>query len=151
MAIDLLDNSLGDQLNSAMKMNDIQAWYHINSPRLQHKVIRQWIQDDQLMSKGVDGDGHVIGLYSLATEIISEGRKPEGTRFNLFDSGDVFASMFIVVLFDRIEINADDGKIRDQEWYSERIFELTDDNLNKYIQEAKNGLQSYMRKVLRIT
>ena len=132
-------------------MNDVDAWFHINSPRLQHKVIKQWIQDDQLMSKGVNADGEIIGLYSLATEIITEGRKPEGTRFNLFESGDVYASMFIVLLFDRIEIHANDGKMRDQDWYTERIFELTDENLDKYIAEAKAGLQNYMRKVLRIT
>lgn len=134
-------------LDSAESLSEIQAWYEINTPDLQWKVIRRWIQEDQLLSKGVNAYGETIGLYSLATEIISEGRKPEGEPYNLFDSGDLFASMFIVVLFDRIEINADDGKIRDQNWFSEQIFELTDDNLSKYIQEAKIGLQRYIRRV----
>ena len=151
MTINLLDNRLGKMLDASIKLNDIDAWFHINSPRLQRKVIKQWIQDDQLMSKGVNADGEIIGLYSLATEIISEGRKPEGEPYNLFDEGDLYASMFIILLFDRIEIHADDNEIKGQDWYTERLFELTDENLDKYIEEAKIGLQEYTRRVHRIS
>jgi hypothetical protein len=151
MAIDFFDNSLGKRVNAATFANDVDAWYHINTPRIQRKIIKQWIQDDQLLSKGVNANGEVIGVYSFATELITEGRKPQGENYNLFESGDLFASMFIVLLFDRIEIQADDGKIRDQDWYTEKIFELTDENLAKYIEEAKEGLRSYIRKILQIT
>lgn len=137
-------------LKKSSKLNDVDAWIDLNTPRLKAKIVRQWIQDDQLMSKGVNADNQTIGLYSLASEIISEGRKPEGEPYNLFDSGDLYASMLVVVMFDLIEIQADDGEIRDQDWYSERIFELTDENLDKYIQEAKTGLQNYARKIYRI-
>lgn len=145
--IDFLDNRLGKALDASTRMNDIDAWIDLNTPRLKAKLIRDWIQKDQLMEKGVDADGKVIGLYSLATEFITEGRKPAGSRFNLFESGDLYASMLIVVLSDILSILADTSEIRDQEWFSNRILELTDENLNKYILEAKIGLQNYTRKV----
>lgn len=134
-------------LNKSTVLNDYDAWIEINTPRLKARIIREWIQEDQLLSKGVNADGETIGVYSYATELITQGRKQEGDPYNLFDSGDLFASMLVVVMFDMIEIHADDSEIRDRDWYSERIFELTDENLDKYIQEAKEGLRIYLRKI----
>ena len=135
MAIDLLNNRLGEILEKSKMLNDYDAWIQLNTPLLKHKVIR-WIQDDQLISKGVDGDGQIIGYYTLGTEIISEGRKPEGEPYNLYDSGDLFASMFIVVLERHLQIGADTNEIKDQDWFRTQIFELTDENFARYILEA---------------
>ena len=146
MAIDLLNNRLGEILEKSKMLNDYDAWIQLNTPLLKHKVIR-WIQDDQLISKGVDGDGQIIGYYTLGTEIISEGRKPEGEPYNLYDSGDLFASMFIVVLERHLQIGADTNEIKDQDWFRTQIFELTDENFARYILEAKEGLRNYLRRI----
>ena len=145
MAIDLLNNRLGEILEKSKMLNDYDAWIQLNTPLLKHKVIR-WIQDDQLISKGVDGDGQIIGYYTLGTEIISEGRKPEGEPYNLYDSGDLFASMFIVVLERHLQIGADTNEIKDQDWFRTQIFELTDENFARYILEAKEGLRNYLHR-----
>lgn len=145
--IDFMKTPLGEQLNKSLVLSEIDAWFETITPELKRKMIRDWIQKDQLMSKGVDADGEVIGLYSLATEFITDGRKPEGTRFNLFESGDLYASMIIVVLADIVRIDADTEEIQDQDWYSDRILELTDESLDKFIFEARKGYQRYLRRV----
>jgi hypothetical protein len=42
--------------------------------------ISQW-------DKGEDSEGKILGYYSKATEILSGGRKKQGDKFNLFDTG----------------------------------------------------------------
>ena len=42
--------------------------------------INQW-------DKGEDSEGKILGYYSKATEILSGGRKKQGDKFNLFDTG----------------------------------------------------------------
>lgn len=146
MAINLLDNRLGKILEKTKILNDYDAWIDLNTPFLKHKFV-SWIQNDQLINKGVDGDGNIIGYYTLGTEIISEGRKPEGEPYNLYDSGDLFASMYVTVFARVLEIGADTEEIKDQDWYRNEIFELTDENFSKYILEARKGLERYLRRV----
>ena len=48
--------------------------------------------------KGEDSNGKVLGHYSLMTEILSNGRKKQGERYNLFDTGDFRKNTYLFPL-----------------------------------------------------
>ena len=148
--MDLLKTRLGDVLNNVKILSESVAWIQLMSPQLRSEIIRDWIQKDQLMNKGVDRYGNVIGYYSLSTEFISGGRKQEGEHFNLYDTGHFYESMFVTVLADLVRVEADITDIQDQYWWRNEILELTDENLQKLIEKAKTSYSSYVRRVLGI-
>lgn len=55
-------------------------------------------RDEQLFKKGIGTDGKLLGVYSKATEDITEGRqgvgfpKRAGSPYNLFNTGEMFKS-----------------------------------------------------------
>jgi hypothetical protein len=126
---------------------DAEAWFESHDREVKDMIIKL-IQDKQLIEKGVDSEGRVIGYYSYWTEIISEGRKQEGDPYNLEDTGEFFMSMFVKVLVDGIIINADYAKMQGQDWWDLNILNLTDENLTKYVEKIKENYIIYARKVL---
>jgi hypothetical protein len=126
---------------------DAEAWFESHDREVKDMIIKL-IQDKQLIEKGVDSEGRVIGYYSYWTEIISEGRKQEGDPYNLEDTGEFFMSMFIKVLADGIIINADYAKMQGQDWWDLNILNLTEENLTKYVEKIKENYIIYARKVL---
>lgn len=126
---------------------DAEAWFESHDREVKDMIIKL-IQDKQLIEKGVDSEGRVIGYYSYWTEIISEGRKQEGDPYNLEDTGEFFMSMFVKVLADGIIINADYAKMNDQKWWDLNILNLTEENLTKYVEKIKENYIIYARKVL---
>lgn len=148
--LDVLDTRLGETLKKVELLDEAQAWLEAITPSLEAKIVRNWIQEDQLYKQGVDEDGTIIGLYSVATEIISRGRKRAGTPFTLYDTGEFYRSMFITKLRDSVIIDADDEKMRDQVWYDDKILGLTDENLEKFIEEVRFGYAEYVRRILGI-
>jgi len=87
-------------------------------------------------------------LYSRATEIISNGRKKAGDPFTLYDTGQFYRSMFIVVLKDSILIDADYTKMQDQDWWSINILGLTEKNLDIYAEMVRQNYIKYARRIL---
>ena len=128
-------------------LNDAVAWLDAFHPNTKNQVL-EWIQKDQLTRQGVDADGNVLGYYSRLTEMISRGRKQEGDRYTLEDTGDFYKSMYITVLRNSIEIDGDVDKFKDQNWYTSRILGLTDENFTKLIETVKAQYINYARKVL---
>ena len=126
---------------------DAEAWFESHDREVKDMIIKL-IQDKQLIEKGVDSEGRVIGYYSYWTEIISEGRKQEGDPYNLEDTGEFFMSMFVKVLADGIIINADYAKMQGQDWWDLNILNLTEENLTKYVEKIKENYIIYARKVL---
>lgn len=126
---------------------DAEAWFEVHDREVKDMIIKL-IQDKQLIEKGVDSEGRVIGYYSYWTEIISEGRKQEGDPYNLEDTGEFFMSMFVKVLVDGIIINADYAKMQGQDWWDLNILNLTEENLTKYVEKIKENYIIYARKVL---
>ncbi len=145
-----MDSKIGVSLRKAKTLSDAQGWIQSITPELQIKTIRIWIQQEQLVELGVDGDGQIIGTYSFATEVASGGRKQEGEHFTLEDTSAFFRSMFITVLASEIIIDADSTKMEDQDWWREEILNLTDDSLIKFTMEAKTGYIKYVRRTLGI-
>lgn len=133
--------------NAELKLSQGLVWLDTFRQPSIRTMILDWIREDQLTRKGVDADGNVIGYYSLVTSFINPNKK-FNTPFTLNDTGDFYRSMFITVLVDALIINADAEKMEDQEWWNERILELTDENLEKLKALFLERLQDYGRDVL---
>jgi hypothetical protein len=132
-----------------LKLTDANSWlYAFNSNDDLKDNVLNWLKQDQLFDKGIDSEGDIIGFYSFASQVASRGKKQQGTPYTLFDTGDLYQSMFITVLVDHILINADTDKIEDQQWWREEIIGLTDENMIKLKKEYKLKVIEYARKVL---
>jgi hypothetical protein len=140
-------SKLHEMLRKHRQLSEAVAWLEAFTPQMKREIL-DWIRKDQLTDKGIDSDGRVIGYYSYVTEIISRGRKQQGAHYTLDDTGALYRSMYVTVLREAIEINADDGKIKDQEWYTTKIIGLTDENTQKLIAEVKKRYIAIFRKVL---
>lgn len=145
-----MNTAMGERLKKTKLLFDSVAWIESMTVELRLKVVREWIQNDQLKDKGVDSSGQIIGFYSLATEFFSDGRKREGDPYDLEDSGSFYRSMFVRVLRDAIVIEADSEKMEDQHWWHKEILNLTDENLQKFISEVRINYIRYARRTLGI-
>jgi hypothetical protein len=109
------------------------------------------IRNDQLTNEGIDEAGRIIGYYSFLTEIISGGAKKEGDPYDLNDSGSFYSSIFVQVFKDSFVIDAASStfeEMKTQDWYSDGILGLTDENLQKVIQEIGNRYSKQMEQLL---
>jgi hypothetical protein len=122
--------------------------------------IDQWVLDevirlieDEQLDIGIDGDGDIIGVYSVATEMITEGEKKAGDKFNLLDTGEFRNSIKTRVIKDTngygIGIDADPEKEGGDnlfDLYGERIINLTSDNLGWIINQIKINVIRILRE-----
>ena len=122
--------------------------------------IDQWVLDevirlieDEQLDIGIDGDGDIIGVYSVATEMITEGEKKAGDKFNLLDTGEFRNSIKTRVIKDTngygIGIDADPEKEGGDnlfDLYGERIINLTNDNLGWIINQIKINVIRILRE-----
>lgn len=142
-------SKLHDLVRRRRRLVDSVIWYEAFDTNLKDQIIR-WIQDDQLRPKGIDADGDVIGFYSLTTSFINPIKK-FNTHYTLEDTGSFYRSMFIQVLSDRIRIDASSEsykEMQDQEWFTDRILNLTDENIQKLKTDLKSAYIKAVRKVL---
>lgn len=146
--IDFLNTPIGDVLRKALILDEALAWVDLFTYDLKQEILRDWIQSDQLTKRGIDADGAVIGYYSPTTELWSGGRKRAGDHYTLYDQGYFYASMFITVLLNEIEINADFAKMADQDWWRDEILGLTDEHIENLAQIARTKYPDYVRRVL---
>lgn len=147
-----IGNTKVDNLLRRVKLlSETIAWVKAFDTTTKEQVI-EWIQKDQLMSKGIDKKGDVIGYYSLTTELISQGKKKYNTHYTLFDSGDFYRSMYVAVYRDMIEINADADKGEDNlfEKFGTGIIGLTDENFSKLKKIIQRSYINYAREVLQL-
>lgn len=118
-------------------------WNHVFSDKQFQTWILDLIRDDQLMEKGVDETGKVIGTYSWATQNIYNSSKIEGEHYTLFDTGDFYKSMVILLGTNYFEIDADPIKENANLFtkYGEGIIGLTEESLEKLRVETKRRYQ----------
>jgi hypothetical protein len=145
--MDLMQTELGKLLNRARTLHTTSLWHEVFKDGVLKRQVLQWIQQDQLFEQGIDEDGDIIGTYSEFTELINP-EKVAGTHFTLFDTGEFYRSMFVVVLSDSIVIEADPVKIDDNGEktnlfyeYGEGIVGLTDENKQKLAEEVATRFQ----------
>ena len=94
----------------------------------------------QIRENSEDIYGKAIGFYSRATELISEGRKKQGDPFTGEDTGDWLKGFYVTVLDDMFFFGSSDPKTDDimssDSWLSYDLFGLTEENLNRAIQDV---------------
>ena len=107
----------------------------------------------QLNEDSQDIYGQAIGFYSKATEIITKGAKKAGEPFDAKDTG-AFLDKFYMTVYDNIFFfGSSDPKTEDilnsDNWLSQDLFGLTEENLQKAIDEKfKPFIIDYYRKNL---
>ena len=138
-------------LRRGQRISDVAAWYETFESGQIRKEILDWIKEDQLQ-KGVDGNNEVIGLYSYATELISGGEKEEGDPYTLYDTGEFYRSMFLVILPDSLVFEADPMKGKDNlftKWDSgTSIIKLNPENRIKLTKLVKTKHIEYIKEIL---
>jgi len=153
-----MKTEIGVVLNRAKNILHLKSiWLAVFSDPAFKTQILNWIRQDQLFKRGIDGDGDVIGLYSEFTEMINPS-KIAGTPYTLFDSGEFYRSMFITIgigsnpsiTFDADPIKIDDdGDKTNLFWkYGENIIALTDENKTKLANEIRDRFIRESRKIL---
>lgn len=136
-------------LKRALLLDSAKAWIEANTDELRELIVNL-IRYNQLTEQGVNSEGNIIGYYSQMTEILSEGRKKRGEPYDLNDTGEFFRSMYVQVLADSIIVNADYAKMEDQNWWNINILNLTDENLEVYIEEIKANYVKEARRILEL-
>jgi len=130
-------------------LSDAVIWYESIDGSIKQQILN-WIRKDQLTDRGVDADNDVIGYYSITTSFINPIKK-FNTHFTLDDTGSFYKSMFVQVLSDRILIEANSESYRemqDQDWFTDRILNLTDENIQLLKAELKTKYIEAVRRVL---
>lgn len=129
--------------NTKILMDPDIIWNHVFSDKEFQVWILDLIRDDQLMEKGVDETGKVIGTYSWATQNIYNSSKIEGEHYTLFDTGDFYKSMVILLGTNYFEIDADPIKENANLFtkFGEGIIGLTEESLEKLRVETKRRYQ----------
>lgn len=129
--------------NTKILMDPDIIWNHVFSDKQFQTWILDLIRDDQLTEKGVNEDGKIIGYYTRYTEELTNGRKKAGEPYNLFDTGDFYKSMVILLGTNYFEIDADPIKENANLFtkFGEGIIGLTEESLEKLQVETKRRYQ----------
>lgn len=136
-------------LRKGKVLNEDATWITAFSTQLNNQIL-DWIREDQLRSKGIDKTGEVIGYYSLTTSFINPQKK-FNSHFTLYDTGEFFRSMFVLVYKDRFETHADADKGEDNlfDKYGTGIIGLTDENLEKLKEKILEHYQNELKRILK--
>jgi hypothetical protein len=107
----------------------------------------------QLNEKSKDIYGDAIGFYSFATEVITKGRKKQGEPFDAKDTGSFLDKLYAKIEKDRVVFGSTDSKtdliLNSDNWLSKDLFGLTDQDLQKVIEdELKPFIIEFYRKEL---
>jgi len=145
------NTKIDEQIRRYHLLSEAVAWIDTFDSVTKKQII-DWIQQDQLIDEGINKFGKIIGYYSYATELISNGKKKQGDPYNLFDTGAFFRSFVVIVGIDAIKIDANAQKGEDNLFkkFGNKIIGLTDENFTKLKELVKKSYISYARKVLQI-
>jgi hypothetical protein len=155
--MNLMNTEIGLVLNRASYMLTMRSiWFSVFRDTQFKKLILDWIRYDQLFKHGVDEDGDIIGTYSEWTEMMNP-EKVAGTPYTLFDTGDFYESMIVVVntnasiLIDGDPIKTDEnGEKTDLfQKFGDGIVGLTEENRRKLAQECIERFNKHAIQILR--
>ena len=127
-------------------LSESVAWFNAFSPTTRREII-EFVQQDQLMKKGVDGQDRIIGFYSYLTSLINP-KKRFNTPYTLYDTGEFYRSMYVRVLLDAITIEGETRKMEDKKWWTDKILTLTDENTIKLQKIIKESYTKQLREIL---
>lgn len=127
-------------------LSESVAWFNAFSPTTRREII-EFVQQDQLMKMGVDGQDRIIGFYSYLTSLINP-KKRFNTPYTLYDTGEFYRSMYVRVLLDAITIEGETRKMEDKKWWTDKILTLTDENTIKLQKIIKDSYIKQLREIL---
>lgn len=110
----------------------------------------------QQWQKGQDVDGNILGIYSHATEVFSEGRKKAGDPFTLLDTGDFYANthLFNTQSPDTLLLNFDSPSGRNTadllKKIGPRMFGLQKESIDKITKIAQESANNLLNTNLKI-
>lgn len=149
-----MQTEIGAVLNKLRTLRTQSIWFKVFQDKTLSNMILEMIQQDQLFKEGIDEDGDIIGTYSEWTEMLNPD-KVAGSHYTLFDTGEFYKSMRIVVLNDSFVVEAQPVKIDEDgkktnlfEKYGEGIVGLTDENKEKLAIEIKKRFIDEVNKLL---
>jgi len=148
--VDVMQTIIGERLKKTRLLFDNVAFQKVIDANIRREILNM-IQSDQLMKNGIDSDGNVLGYYSWMTEAMSKGRKKEGDKYNLFDTGEFYRQMFVIALRDGLLIDSDGADKEDTNLFTEygnNIVGLTDENLGKLVELLRPKYIEYTRQTL---
>lgn len=134
-------------IKNGKRLSELEAWYKTFDGNTKAKIVN-WVREEQIRKEGQDSEGDIIGLYSFATEFITNGEKQEGEPFSLYDTGETYRSLYLVVLKDAIVIEGDFSKMKGSDWWSEKIYKLDENHVDRLRELVKNSYIAYVREVL---
>ena len=149
--VNFLDTDLGVITKNAKMLNEVTAWINSFDFNVKNEII-YFIQKEQLFDKGVDANNEVIGYYSIITETQYNPSKKAGEHYTLLDTGEFFKSMFIQVLNDSFEVNAN-GKKQNTDLfvkYGNDIIGLTTESKEKLVDILTKKYIEYAIQILQI-
>jgi hypothetical protein len=130
------------------KFTDDLATQLDNSKEILELQKAQW-------NKGEDSNGKVLGYYSQMTEILSGGKKKEGDRFNLLDTGDFRNQTYLLtmgksndLIFDFDSSGVNTPKLLQS--IGPTIFGLQASNKEKFTQIAQDAAIELLNKNLKL-
>jgi hypothetical protein len=83
-------------IRNGKQLSELEAWYKTFDGNTKAKIL-DWVRDEQLIQEGEDSLGDTIGLYSYATEFITNGEKEQGDPYTLYDTGETYRSLYLIV------------------------------------------------------
>lgn len=111
-------------------------------------------QPTSQLKRGLNKDGDIIGLYSIATERYSGGKKKAGTPYTLKDTGFYYDSHEVIAALDGFTIVADSKTNKKVDFLkvhnidANAVQDLSDGNLQIVIDEVKEFLPDEVRKYI---
>ena len=133
----------------AKALNERDAWnYAVTNNFAISNKIKDWLIEQ--LDDGYNGKGEIIGIYSFATENISNGRKRAGETYDLNDTGFFRGSIVVVPKLFVISVFAN-GKKADEDIvqkYGIEILQLMEKNKVKLKEIILNEYLKYVRKTL---
>jgi hypothetical protein len=136
------------KLDRISKLTEQEVWnYAVQSEQIKRNIIK-WVNDQ--LDAGLNADDKIIGIYTLATQKISKGRKKAGTPYNLEDTGMFRESIGVIPNEQYIAIVANGQKLDENilDKYSIRVIELNEKHLNLLRAFILNEYQIYVRHLL---
>jgi len=147
--------ALAKKLKEVKLLKEVDAWLYSFDKEVQDYVVEYLIQKHQLIDLGVNAKGNVIGRYSQLTEQINPAKRA-GSHYTLFDTGTFFNSMFIKVMNDGFEVDADGDKTNFIGTtnlftsFGNDIIGLTEESMTALKVEIRIRMIKYARKTLSI-
>lgn len=148
--MDFMQTDLGTLIRNAKILKEASAWINSFSVDVKDQVI-YFIQKEQLFDEGVDGNNQVIGYYKPFTEQLNP-LKIAGEHYTLFDTGEFYKSMYIVVLQDSFIVEANGDKSGENLFlkYGDDIIGLTELSKEKLAEILTEKYIKYVSEILSI-